>query len=262
MMATLSGLFLLHLWTQLATNIPTAAAQGGRIIGGVEAPEGAYDFLGTPDPLVCAGTLIHPQVLLTAAHCSCGFRSDTTNIFLGTNTANRRAEALDVVSVSGDLLIHPDYNSRSNNADIMLVKLSREANSNVPIAELATSAPTTGVVTAIGYGATREGGAVTDRLRFVKVPVVDGATCSSRAYYGNSVNPVTMICAGEAGKDSCQGQCVVCVCVWEDGWWWHKTNGSSLTSRTFLSLSGDSGGPLLDTENHVVGITSFGIGRF
>merc|ERR1712020_827049 len=56
-----------------------------------------------------------------------------------------------------------------------------------------------------GWGTTSEGGDTSSTLRMVSVPYVDDATCDS-AYgsYGGIVADV-MLCAGEAGKDSCQG---------------------------------------------------------
>lgn len=41
-----------------------------------------------------------------------------------------------------------------------------------------------------------------DIIQVVTVPLITTATCQSSAYYGAAVTS-NMICAGEAGKDSC-----------------------------------------------------------
>lgn len=56
---------------------------------------------------------------------------------------------------------------------------------------------------ASGWGAVTEGGDVNDLLQQVTLPVVDDATC--KATYGETEIYDHMICLGEAGKDSCQG---------------------------------------------------------
>ncbi|HEX2066249.1 MAG TPA: trypsin-like serine protease, partial [Candidatus Thermoplasmatota archaeon] len=58
------------------------------------------------------------------------------------------------------------------------------------------------VLTTIGIGTTREGGRVADQLKEVQVPVVAQSSCS--AVYGGAVT-ANMFCAGQEGKDACQG---------------------------------------------------------
>lgn len=52
-----------------------------------------------------------------------------------------------------------------------------------------------------GWGSTTtEGGSISDILRKVVVPIITGITCSNQM-----TNPSGQFCAGEGGKDSCQG---------------------------------------------------------
>ena len=60
----------------------------------------------------------------------------------------------------------------------------------------------------VGWGATSEGGDVSDTLLKVSVPVVDNSTCAEKySASGSNYDKASMFCAGvpEGGKDSCQG---------------------------------------------------------
>jgi len=61
------------------------------------------------------------------------------------------------------------------------------------------------LATVAGWGATSEGGAGSDRLKEVALPIVSDAQCA--AHYGSSTVAATEVCAGypEGGQDSCQG---------------------------------------------------------
>jgi hypothetical protein len=82
-----------------------------------------------------------------------------------------------------------------------------------------------------GWGATSEGGPVTDELRLADIPIISNADCNKPDSYGGRIS-TQMFCAGvqEGGLDSCQG---------------------------------DSGGPVMFDRNgskELVGIVSWGDG--
>ncbi len=53
-----------------------------------------------------------------------------------------------------------------------------------------------------GWGTLSSGGSISEVLQFVVVPVVGHDDCNDA--YGGDIHEESMICAGVAGKDSCQ----------------------------------------------------------
>ena len=78
-------------------------------------------------------------------------------------------------------------------------------NENVAAGNLAPAGyEPSGDLQAIGWGTLTEGGSIPDRLQEVTVPLVTDAACRAAYLLVNYIYE-TMICAGEAGKDACQG---------------------------------------------------------
>ena len=195
-----------------------------RIVGGTPAARGAYPFyVKTIRPILCGGTLIAPDIVLTVAHCGGGFLAGVNIggiLFNGT-------DAVETLAVDAEFP-HPDYQATNRLNDIMLVKLT-DPSALSPVVELNfdASIPTVGeVVTVIGFGDTTEGGETSNELLTVNVDTYADDFCFNLY---NSFVPERSICAGTAagGRDSCQG---------------------------------DSGGPLLTADNVQVGIVSNGNG--
>lgn len=206
--------FLLIPWTRAIDGTP-------RIVGGVPAPEGAFDFFGHGNPLSCAASLIHSDIAVSAAHCT--MRGD--NLYIG-SLQRRGNDAKDVVSVIAEYR-HPQFVSQTFENDIMIVLLKRNVRNQVHPVVWSTETTTSGNATAVGFGDTAYKGDLSDRLLKVSVPIVDTDVCNSKSYYNGRITPNLMLCAGDAGKDSCQG---------------------------------DSGGPLLNEQGELIGITSWGVG--
>jgi trypsin len=211
------------------------------IVGGTAASASSYNFYGiSKSGPLCGATLIHVDIAVTAAHCGGVFRG--VGLYLGGSKLNGQ-DAVEVVGVLAEYP-HPNFNAKTLQHDIMLLKLNRGSGSSTnskvqPIAggiNILQSVPALGTpVTVIGMGASREDGSLSSVLNQVDVVVQNGTqkcvppynTASRSIHY---LEP-TMICASDTNKDACQG---------------------------------DSGGPLLqklpDDNFLMVGLVSWGVG--
>ncbi|MDJ0675301.1 MAG: serine protease [Calothrix sp. MO_167.B42] len=171
----------------------------------------------------CGGTLIKPNIVVTAAHCSDFITADQVQVLTGTRRLDGSGNRYDVSRIA----IHPDWNDSTFDNDVAVWELSSNA-TGIPLAELATSDGSVGDnLFASGWGTLTEGGSRPIDLHAVGVPLVERSNCNDDNSYNGNITE-NMICAGFdiGGKDSCQG---------------------------------DSGGPLTK-GNVLTGITSWGNG--
>jgi len=203
-----------------------------RIINGDLADRHEYPFMVSLQDEYghfCGGSLIAPNVVLSAAHCQGG----------GYEIALGRQDVLSggqVRQVSRELP-HAKYDADTTDHDFMLIFLKTPAElieDEVGLVRLNSdpSLPAEGAdVTVMGWGVT-ETGEVSDALMEVDVNVISNEKCNlssdgTESYEGQITK--NMLCATDKGEDSCQG---------------------------------DSGGPLVvlgDTPTQV-GVVSWGIG--
>ncbi|XP_066950882.1 uncharacterized protein [Macrobrachium rosenbergii] len=183
-----------------------------RIVGGQAASVGEYPFIALikVGGSVCGGSLIKRDWVVTAAHCFVLTGATEADVYLGAHSySNVGSDPNAQRFVSSSITTHPDYDKISQDNDIALIYLGRQAtfNSRVkPICLGAAQDVNAGDKAVVaGWGVLESGSTVvSDILQEVAVDITSATRCSS-LYQNTYFISENMICTLTKGKDACQG---------------------------------------------------------
>jgi trypsin len=211
---------LLHLFSLLLATARSVQA----IVGGAEATKGHIPFIVAlaRTSFYCAGTLVGSQHVLTAAHCVHGISMSSMKVRLD---SLRHASGGTQISISA-IAVHSQYNATTLENDVAVLTLTKSYTGIAP-AQLPSNdhTPEKGSSVRIaGWGMTLDGGSYTATLRTTSENIVGSKDCHA-AYKGVLTVTEDDICAGvtAGGKGAC---------------------------------SFDDGGPVIDSNNTLIGIIS------
>ncbi|KAF6077938.1 kallikrein related peptidase 5 [Phyllostomus discolor] len=185
----------------------SSSSNSNRIVNGTDCEQHAQPWQASlllrPSQLYCGAVLVHPQWVLTAAHC----RKKAVRIRLGHHATSPMYEHGQQMLGVAKTIPHPGYSHPAHSNDLMLIKLNRRVQQTqyVKPINISSHCPPAGTSCLVsGWGTTSS-----PQVNFPKVLQCLNITVLSRERckesYPGQIND-TMFCAGdEAGRDSCQG---------------------------------------------------------
>ncbi|XP_072756429.1 trypsin-4-like [Anoplolepis gracilipes] len=193
------------------TLIGSASCLESRIIGGTSTTIDKHPYqvsVHYNGKLVCGGSIISKQWILTAAHCVYGGKVSLFKIRVASSYHDKGGTLIADISL---IIPHEWYDEDTYDYDVALIKLVTPLSlgPNAKIVVLATpsiniKSGSTAIVS--GWGKTSTNGNSAKVLQTLKVPTIDQEVCR-QIYVRNRIVTTNMLCAGytTGGKDTCQG---------------------------------------------------------
>uniref|UniRef100_A0A3B3UVR3 Transmembrane serine protease 5 n=1 Tax=Poecilia latipinna TaxID=48699 RepID=A0A3B3UVR3_9TELE len=203
--------------TRSAGALSDQTAKLPRIIGGVEALLGRWPWqvsLYYSNRHTCGGSIITSQWIVTAAHCVHNYRLPHVSswvVYAGIVTRSSAKIAQHAGYVVEKIIYNKNYNHRSHDSDIALMKLRRPLNFSDTIRPICLppydyDLPGGTQCWISGWGYTQPDVHSPDTLKEAPVPIISTKKCNSSCMYNGEITP-RMLCAGytEGKVDACQG---------------------------------------------------------
>lgn len=187
-----------------------------RIVGGTESTPGDWPWMAALidsqandnyDGQFCAGMLIHPHYILTAAHCVEDLEPADIIVVLGLHRLDdTNFGSYNII----DIIIHPDWDFYTSDSDLALLVLEEPATGieALPLITDGSLLDDPGVVaTGIGWGSINSDlSTFPFELQQVNLPILSNDTVNTSISYNGQVT-TNMLAAGymSGGKDTCQG---------------------------------------------------------
>jgi secreted trypsin-like serine protease len=194
-----------------------APARASAVVGGANVPDGSAPYavalLTAPSPglaawqrVVCGGSIIGPDAVLTAAHCVAGAQAGRLEVLAGrTNLLDGRGQRVRVASIA----VHPRFDAWGLRNDVAVLRLA-EPVASAPVRAVAPgeeAAWAPGMpASVLGWGALSERQrSQTAWLQAGVVPIRADPDC--QALQGPLFDPATQLCAGppDFRVDACLG---------------------------------------------------------
>lgn len=201
----------------------------GRIVSGSTTNIKSAKFLvylRLNGKFICGGSLVTPEIVVTAAHCVKNARPSQMTVVGGATYLSETGVRRGVSKI----VTPKEYNTRTYHTDVAVLKLTGSLiGENIATIGLCEANWKLGdFIDVYGWGALSEyNNRESNQLRTVRVPLVTRKRCSDMYRVDGSTITKTMFCAGDLkGKDACFG---------------------------------DSGGPAV-FQNQLCGVVSWGVG--
>ncbi|MER5457554.1 serine protease [Micromonospora sp. NPDC002389] len=175
------------------------AAPAAAISGGGRAVPGEFPWMVRLLPVGCGGTLIHPQLVLTAQHCVDEQPGDSVTVVSGTVDLKHPRRTMNRSTA------HLGGAEWWNGPDWAVIKLERPL--DLPVVRLAAEPRQLQTLTVTGWGTKKSGGPQERFLNKVELPFLPDEQCFDDPWWQEHPEyPRSTICAKSVNQKShCPG---------------------------------------------------------